>query len=207
MKNTLAAIIAITVAMSAQAHNTEHPLPPPVVVVSAPHSDSHSTSSSESTARQHQKQTQRQKQRQAQHQTSRSVSNVSAPSSAATADSNNADQYVTYSNPRNPASTAFAPSIQPTVNCAGSIGLGGQGASFGLSVGGTHIDPKCQRQELAKTALGFGDKATAEEILCGDDDYYAARKRAGRPCAKDPEEKNVGYTGNDPIVRRRLGLR
>lgn len=205
MKQTIAAIIAITAAMSAQATNTGNPAPPPVVVVSAPHTHSHSSSSSSSnsSARQHQ----RQKQHQSQHQSSRSTSNVTSPSSATTADSNNAAQSVVYSNPRNPASTAYAPSIQPTVNCAGSIGLGGQGASFGLSVGGTHIDPKCQRQELAKTALAFGDKATAEEILCADDDYYAARKRAGRPCAKDPAEASAGYTGNDPIVRRRLGLR
>lgn len=198
-KLLLASLVAVSFA--AHAHNTTVP---PVVVVSPPVI----SSSAHQTQHQAQHQKQRQKQHQSQHQNSNSTSTVNSPSTSSTSDANNAAQSTSINYERQ-AATAFAPSIPPTVNCASSFGAGAQGASFGISFGGTPINVECERRELARTAMNFGDRATAEEVLCGNDDYKAARQRAGRPCAKEQPTtiEQATYTGNDPIVKRRLGLK
>lgn len=131
-----------------------------------------------------------------------------AISSSTTADSNNASQSVVIQREKNPVSTAYAASIQPTVRCAGVVSGGAQGSAFGFSLGGSTIDENCVLQEMAKTAYAFGDKATAEEILCDNDAYRHARQRTNRPCANVEltVEQSIQYAGSDPYVRRRLGL-
>lgn len=94
------------------------------------------------------------------------------------------------------------------MSCAGSSAIGAQGASFGLSLGGSRVDEECVRQELAKTAYVFGDKATAEEIMCDNASYRQARARTNRPCASvvvTAEDSKV-YSGTDPIVRARHNM-
>lgn len=135
---------------------------------------------------------------------------TAAPSSAvnSTSDANNSQNTFSYQAERAPVATAYAPSINPTVNCAAVLSGGAQGVGFGLSVGGSKIDERCQREELAKTAAQLGDFQTAHEILCEDSTYRAARARVGRPCApiRVAEEERRVYSGSDPIVRRRLGM-
>lgn len=143
------------------------------------------------------------------HSSSSAVASA-APSSASatTSDANNSRNTLSYQAERAPVSTAYAPSINPTVNCSAVLSGGAQGVGFGLSVGGSKIDERCQREELAKTVAQLGDFQTAHEILCEDSTYRAARARVGRPCAPirvTEEEKRV-YSGADPIVRARLGL-
>lgn len=198
---------AISMAMSNYAFATNDiSMPPPVHNHVKPKVNNHVKSSSSSKATSSSSSSNRldnrQGQVQRQHQT--------AQGGAAEGGAGGAGGYggsVQYQS-RHTASTAYAPSIPPTVNCAGSLAAGAQGTGFGLSFGGSHIDPECQRQELAKTAYAMGDRAAAEEILCDSETYRNARRRAGRPCATvqvTPEEAAV-YSGTDPIVRRRLGM-
>jgi hypothetical protein len=229
MKKIYLAIIAITAAMSAHATNDHAVFPQPVsVVVNPGNSNANSSSVSGATA----SASSRTRLGQNQNQTAKggaggaggsATSSAKGGSSTAKGGAANASagsafggqstntdsssHSVSVVAPRSVAS-AYAPSINPTTNCAGSVAGGAQGAGFGISLGGSTADLECQRQELAKTAYVFGDEKTAEEILCDNGMYRAARKRTGRPCAKvevTAEEAAV-YSGNDPIVRQRLGM-
>lgn len=116
------------------------------------------------------------------------------------------DTYITH----RAASTAIAPAIPPTANCALSGSVGVQGLSFGLSAGGATIDENCAAIEAAKAAHVLGKPAVAHEVLCDIPRVREARRRAGDPCAADRDRPQASSTAvpeyTDPIIRRRLGL-
>jgi hypothetical protein len=167
---------------------------------------------------------QQQGQQQGQSQSSRNDNRSSAYN-----DGNNASQSVTvggdtYEAARIPVATAYAPNIAPTAVCMGSSSIGGQGVTFGISMGTSWTDENCMLLEQVRTvAAVLGDKEVAAEMMCEVKAYAAARARAGKPCGvtktaaaapqqvvatREPTEaeKKARYTGSDPIVRARLGL-
>lgn len=116
---------------------------------------------------------------------------------------------VTHQAARRPASSAVAPAMHTTVNCAMGGGLAVQGASFGISAGGGQINEACETIEMAKAMADLGDIEAAQEVLCELPKVRAARKRAGQPCAEDLQRAAgapVSPEYRDPFVRRRLGL-
>jgi hypothetical protein len=89
-------------------------------------------------------------------------------------------------NINNPASTAYAPSVQVggADMCRSGVGAGGQGSAFGISFGGTVVDQNCERLKLAREiAVVLGDKQTAKELLCQDPRVAKAYASAGKPCS------------------------
>lgn len=117
------------------------------------------------------------------------------------------DVYVAPAQERAPVSTAYAPHVSPTALCALGISGGAQGASFGLSFGGSFTDENCVLLEQVRTtATVLGDRATAAEMMCGLAAYRAARERQGKPCQKTASAAAGGNEPSDPYVRRRLGL-
>jgi len=112
---------------------------------------------------------------------------------------------------RIPVSTAIAPSINPTANCAIPVTGGVSVPSISISGGSAYESETCITIEQAKVATNtFHDHETGEELMCGLEKYRAARKAVNRPCKADiattkaAEAQPVEPT--DPIVRRRLGL-
>jgi len=149
--------------------------------------------------------------------------------SSAYNDGNNSSQNVTvqgdtYEAARIPVATAYAPNIAPTAVCMGSTSAGGQGMTFGVSIGTSWTDSNCMLLEQVRTvAAVIGDRETAQEMMCEVKAYAAARARTGHPCggavapktsaseATSPAKPtkvaaNSRYDGTDPIVRARLGL-
>lgn len=55
-----------------------------------------------------------------------------------------------------PASMASAPSINPTSPCMGSSAAGGQGMSFGISVGSSWRDKECEKREAFRMGMQSG---------------------------------------------------
>lgn len=55
-----------------------------------------------------------------------------------------------------PASSAIAPSINPTSPCMGSSSAGGQGMSFGVSVGSSWRDKECEKREAFRMGMESG---------------------------------------------------
>jgi hypothetical protein len=117
---------------------------------------------------------------------------------------------------RIPVSSAIAPSMNPTANCAIPVTGGISAASLAISGGTAYESDTCVTIEQAKVADARGERDVAGEIMCGLDKYRAARKAVGKPCGADvkaaaapsdaqPVARN-GYSGNDPIVLRRLGI-
>ena len=165
------------------------------------------------------------KQGQSQSSSNDNRSNASNTNSNANS-GNNSNQTVTvqgdsYEAARIPVSTAYAPNIMPTAVCMGSSSGGVQGASFGVSIGSSWTDDNCMLLEQVRTvAAVIGDRETAQEMMCDVAAYANARARTGKPCAGDVKpfltatvtqpatkaEAAAGYAGNDPIVRKRLGL-
>lgn len=110
-----------------------------------------------------------------------------------TENSNNSSNSVTvqgdnFEARRIPVSTAFAPSIAPTANCALSVSGGVSFIGFSGSFGKAYIDENCAALERVRTvSLVLGDKSTAEALMCLDEKYKKARLNAGRACPVEQE--------------------
>lgn len=124
---------------------------------------------------------------------------------------------VQYQAARIPVATAYAPSIAPTAVCMGSSSVGGQGMSFGFSLGSSWTDSNCMLLEQVRTvAVVLGDRETASEMLMSIPAYAEARQRVGERKLKgasataeiSSQPMQVARTEvyTDPIVRARLGL-
>lgn len=84
---------------------------------------------------------------------------------------------------RNPARTAYAaPLIASEDTCMGSRVSGAQAAGFGVSFATTWIDANCRRLKNARELSALGYPEAAVQLLCMDDEVYAAMERAGTPC-------------------------
>jgi hypothetical protein len=89
---------------------------------------------------------------------------------------------------RIPVSTAFAPSIAPTANCALSVSGGVSVIGFSGSFGKAYIDENCAALEkIRNVALVLKDTDTAEALMCQDKAYAKARATAGRACPIEQE--------------------
>ena len=85
-----------------------------------------------------------------------------------------------------PASSA-APVQLTTSNdtCMGSSGVGGQGMSFGFSIGSTWTDSNCIMLKNARELKMQGHDKAAKARLCMDEDNAMAFELAGEPCPRE----------------------
>ena len=68
--------------------------------------------------------------------------------------------------------------------CMGSSGIGGQGMSFGFSLGTTWTDSNCIMLKNARELKSQGHEKAAKARLCMDDDNAMAFELAGEPCPR-----------------------
>lgn len=167
---------------------------------------------------------------------SSNTNNVSSSSNSNSAASSNNNNEITIqgdtyeAQKRNPVSTAYAaPLSAANGTCMGSTSVGAQGVAFGLSVGSTWKDESCDMRYDAEALRAAGLNAAAQARLCQKPEIAKAMEAAGTACpgskAKTaaapaqpaPAATTVAtskidmtpgptYTGNDPIIRARLGL-
>lgn len=127
--------------------------------------------------------------------TSQSNSNATSTSNAtASATGGNADAQggnaststsVSIEGDENPASSA-APVYLTSSNdtCMGSTGIGGQGMTFGFSVGTTWTDNNCIMLKNSREMKNQGHDKAAKARLCMDEDNAIAFELAGTPCPR-----------------------
>lgn len=126
---------------------------------------------------------------------------------------------VTYEAARIPVATAYAAGLTASNGtCMGSTSAGGQGMSFGFSVGTTWKDPGCDRRYNAQSLAAVGQPKAAVALLCQDPDIKAAMETAGTPCSQTAAEAKATAQAKaeteavaaseplDPLVRSRIGL-
>lgn len=84
------------------------------------------------------------------------------------------------------AASGAAPTFLTTSNdtCMGSSGIGGQGMSFGFSVGTTWTDSNCIMLKNSRELKAQGHNKAAKARLCMDDDNAMAFELAGDPCPR-----------------------
>jgi hypothetical protein len=129
-------------------------------------------------------QTQAQTQVQFQHQTQEQGNEQTTDvNSQANSTSGGNTQSTTYQSPRNVAS-ALAGTSNNTSPCTRSVGLGGQGAGFGASLGLPFADGECNLRETALGLAAIGDRSTAKEALCAT---RAARRAKLEGCNNAPQ--------------------
>ena len=68
--------------------------------------------------------------------------------------------------------------------CMGSTGIGGQGMSFGFSIGTTWTDSNCIMLKNARELKMQGHEKAAKARLCMDSDNAMAFELAGEPCPR-----------------------
>lgn len=85
-------------------------------------------------------------------------------------------------NPRQPVSSAIAPSIAPTANCAIPVTGGVSFVGFSGSMGTATLDANCVFLEQVKAVAAMGDRQTALEMMCLNEEYRSTRERMGKPC-------------------------
>lgn len=129
----------------------------------------------------------------------------SAASSSTQVDSNVNNQFTTNSDMSQMVPSVVAPGLATTLTetCMGSTSAGGSGAGFGFSFGTTWRDSACVRRLDARQMSGFGDIATAREVMCDSDLVREAAKRVGRPCMEDggkPFGENVPQSTGEPSL-------
>ena len=84
------------------------------------------------------------------------------------------------------AASGAAPVYLTTSNdtCMGSSGIGGQGMSFGFSLGTTWTDSNCIMLKNARELKVQGHDKAAKARLCMDGDNALAFELAGEPCPR-----------------------
>lgn len=108
---------------------------------------------------------------------------------------------------RIPVATAIAPGLAAANGtCMGSSSAGAQGASFGISIGGTWTDDHCDRRYDSIRLQELGMTEAAMLLMCGKESVREAMKLAGTACPEPTEAQAQQTEHTDPIVRRRMGL-
>lgn len=138
-------------------------------------------------------------------------SNANSGNNAQTSVSVHGDT-VSYQAARIPVATAYAPNIAPTALCKFGVSGGGQGMTFGFSVGVSITDDNCMLLEQVRTvSVILGQKEVAQEMMMAVPAYAEAVARmkgvkstAGSDVKSVSTQAKVEY--NDPIIRSRLGL-
>lgn len=81
-----------------------------------------------------------------------------------------------------PVATAYAPALTTSNDtCMGSVSAGGQGMTFGFSIGGTYTDNDCILRKDARFIHNMGSTGVALSLMCGKESVRAAVARAGTP--------------------------
>jgi len=82
------------------------------------------------------------------------------------------------------AASSAAPVYLTSSNdtCMGSTGIGGQGMTFGFSVGTTWTDKNCIMLKNSREMKNQGHDKAAKARLCMDEDNAIAFELAGTPC-------------------------
>lgn len=92
--------------------------------------------------------------------------------------------------------------------CLGSMSVGGAGAGFGFTIGGTMSDRECTLRLNAKTLAILGYTEAARETMCLDDNVRRAMVAAGTPCASDRGYRGVSAmasaSGSDAQAARAM---
>jgi outer membrane protein OmpA-like peptidoglycan-associated protein len=84
---------------------------------------------------------------------------------------------------RVPVASAFsAPLTASQDTCMGSRSFGFQAMGFGVSFATTWQDRNCRRLKNARQLFALGYPEAAVQLLCMDEEVYAAMQRAGTPC-------------------------
>jgi len=111
-----------------------------------------------------------------------------------TDNANNADQSVTvegdtYEAAEIPVASAYAPGLSAgAATCMGSTSAGGQTMGWGLSIGSTWNDSKCDARMDAATLMGLGLGEAAVARICQDGDMRKAVADAGGQCPVAPAQ-------------------
>lgn len=119
------------------------------------------------------------------------------------------------------AASSAAPVYLTSSNdtCMGSSGIGGQGMSFGFSLGTTWTDSNCIMLKNARELKAQGHDKAAKARLCMDDDNAMAFELAGEPCPRalessqaavakvrewNPDYMTASTTGRTQTAARRI---
>lgn len=136
---------------------------------------------------------------------------------------------VTYQAAKIPVATAYAAGLTASNGtCMGSTSAGGQGMTFGFSIGSTWKDSDCNRRYNAQALAAVGQAKAAIALLCQDKDIRKAMEdagtvdqcSAGKAAAQTPAADKVAASeidrqqaeavargeSLDPLVRSKLGL-
>ena len=109
---------------------------------------------------------------------------------------------VSINNERGAASSYATGLVTGNDVCMGSTSAGVQALDFGISLGTTWEDDTCKRLKMAQAALVLGNRQGAFEIMCDDDKFRAAMRRAGTLCAVDaPQPVAVTPSTSAPVAQ------
>lgn len=101
---------------------------------------------------------------------------------------------------RVPASTAYAPTVMNVNPCIVPMSVGGQGMTFGFSVGTGLRDAGCALDRRAQILIQSGQGDVAAELFCQDEATRNAYRSAGRPCMADrPQRLAAVETAPAPV--------
>lgn len=70
----------------------------------------------------------------------------------------------------------------------GSVSGGGQGMTFGFSIGTTYEDSRCNARQEAAALDQLGLRQAAVARMCDIDDVRTSMKLAGTPCPQEAAE-------------------
>lgn len=124
--------------------------------------------------------------------------------------------------PKIPVATAYAPNVVSTALCKFGVSGGGQGMTFGFSVGVSITDENCMLLEQVRTVSQvLGQREVAAEMMMAIPAYREAVQRLNNKSAKSAEVpvpgealssragagvENILAEERDPIKRFRFGL-
>ncbi|MDZ4738380.1 MAG: hypothetical protein SGJ03_00555, partial [Alphaproteobacteria bacterium] len=107
------------------------------------------------------------------------------------------------SGPRQPVNTAYAAPLAVSEDtCMGSSSIGGQGFSFGLSIGTTWTDENCQRLKNSRQLQALGYAGASVALICTDEDVKAAMISAGTPCPSAENRRTSAYVAPAPVIQQ-----
>lgn len=115
---------------------------------------------------------------------SEAVGEASADNSVAVDASDRSSTNVRYKEAAN--SAIAGPLVTSNNTCMGSTTAGGQGLSFGFSLGSTWVDQDCVRRLDAAFLAKIGAGGAAKELMCQKQEIRAAYAAAGKPCQYNP---------------------
>ena len=98
--------------------------------------------------------------------------------------------------------------------CMGSTSGSVNIAGLGIGGGSSWVDTNCKMLKNSRELWNMGMKAAAMALMCNDAANKEALELTGYVCPQSTKAKesaakaetNTQYSGNDPIVRARLGL-